>query len=409
MINKLKIIRNTGLYKLTFWTLISQAIVFVLSPITTRLFSPAQFGLYTLATSVISMVVPILSFKFDALIVTEKNEEDMEKAISISYKSVFFISFITALLYFLYGKFTEINISVSQIILIFLILIITGISNIGVSYANRIENYSSIGQYNFLRSLFQNLLLVLVGFLGFGIVGMLISMLVGNFFGLNKIMKGTPKVDSKKNINLKYYFFNNINLVKYSLPAHFINSFSYTIVNFLIVDLYNTTIFGYYSLAYRVLMLPLMIITQNMSKIFFKEASHEWNNSRSYSVTLTKNLKILLVISIPMTLVLFYLSPVLFSFVFGKNWIVTGEFVRILSFMFGIRLIVSSLMTIFIVIGEQKKELVFQCLFMISSLILFIFAKIFSLSVYVFLGMISISYSLIYIYILFYIFLKRKG
>lgn len=119
MINKLKIIRNTGLYKLTFWTLISQAIVFILSPITTRLFSPAQFGLYTLATSVVSMVVPVLSLKFDALIVTEKNEEDMEKAISISYKSIFFISFITALLYFLYGKFTEINISVSQIILIF--------------------------------------------------------------------------------------------------------------------------------------------------------------------------------------------------------------------------------------------------------------------------------------------------
>ncbi len=403
-------IKSSSFIQLTSWTLLSQLIVFLLSPISTRLFTPSQFGLYTLATSVVSMVVPVISLKFDSLIVTEKEEHSAYLAMLVSYISIPIISIVTIIIYYIYGVYSYIDISIFEIIIIFLILIVTGISNIGVSYANRLSLFNEIGKYNFIRSLFQNVILIIVGFIGFGVKGMLVSMLLGNFFGFSRIMKNKPKIKGKTIIveDIKDYFKKNIDLLKYSFPAHFVNSFSYTILNFLIVALYDTEVFGYYSLAFRVLGLPLMVITQNMSRIFFKESSEEWNNLKSYAHSLKKSVMILVSVSIPMLIVLVLFSPTIFSVIFGKSWEMTGVFVQILAPMFAIRLIVSSLMTIFIVIQKQRVELLFQNMFLISSITVFIVSKILNLSIIYFLTGISISYSIIYIIIFIYIFRRRN-
>nr|EGP4859399.1 oligosaccharide flippase family protein [Enterococcus faecium] len=75
-----KKISNSPMLTLTFWTVIAQVITFLISPITTRIFSAEEFGFYTLISSVVSMVMPILSMKFDSLIVSEKRRVEANKA-----------------------------------------------------------------------------------------------------------------------------------------------------------------------------------------------------------------------------------------------------------------------------------------------------------------------------------------
>ena len=63
-------VKHSPMVQLTIWSIFAQLITFILSPVTTRIFSPEQFGFYTLISSVVSMVMPILSLKFDSLIVS---------------------------------------------------------------------------------------------------------------------------------------------------------------------------------------------------------------------------------------------------------------------------------------------------------------------------------------------------
>lgn len=252
-----KKISNSPMLTLTFWTVIAQVITFLISPITTRIFSAEEFGFYTLISSVVSMVMPILSMKFDSLIVSEKRRVEANKAVMLSFFIMVFISFLVVILYYIYSIYTGIGISLVQLILFLLILIVTGVSNVGVAYANRNREYSLIGKYNFLRSVFQNILLILLGIMNFSVNGMLCALFIGNFFGLFKIMKSIPIFELKElkadKLEYKKFFIENMNLVKYSFPAHFVNSLSYTILNFLITYLYGTSVFGYYSLSFRVL------------------------------------------------------------------------------------------------------------------------------------------------------------
>ena len=56
-----------------------------------------------------------------------------------------------------------------------------------------------------------------------------------------------------------------------------------------------------------------------------------------------KTLKSLAVISLGPTLVLMFLSPFLFRFVFGKEWVVSGYYAAIMFVMFFFRFIASPL------------------------------------------------------------------
>ncbi|EME7177833.1 oligosaccharide flippase family protein, partial [Enterococcus faecium] len=140
-----KKISNSPMLTLTFWTVIAQVITFLISPITTRIFSAEEFGFYTLISSVVSMVMPILSMKFDSLIVSEKRRVEANKAVMLSFFIMVFISFLVVILYYIYSIYTGIGISLVQLILFLLILIVTGVSNVGVAYANRNREYSLIG------------------------------------------------------------------------------------------------------------------------------------------------------------------------------------------------------------------------------------------------------------------------
>ncbi|MFP8915828.1 lipopolysaccharide biosynthesis protein [Enterococcus innesii] len=405
-------VKHSPMVQLTIWSIFAQLITFILSPVTTRIFSPEQFGFYTLISSVVSMVMPILSLKFDSLIVSEKSEKNSYIALKLSYLIIFLLSFFTVVFYKVYCDISGMNLSLFQFLLIFFILVITGVSNLGVAYSNRYENYNLIGKYNFLRSLAQNILLICLGLLNFSVNGMLLSLLLGNFLGFISLMRIVPKNEIKNaNISrteMKNFFFSNADMIKYSFPAHFINSMSYTILNFLITALYGTETFGYYSLSFRILGLPLVLITGNMSKVFMKSSADEWNTDNTIEKTLKKYTMILLCLAIPFSLVLFLFSPQLFSILFGKNWIVTGDYVRILSIMFGVRLVVSSLMNYFIVTKNQAIELFFQSLFLVISLIIYIVSKRMNLPIESFLILISLGYSLNYVLIYFYIYKNRR-
>ena len=138
---------------------------------------------------------------------------------------------------------------------------------------------------------------------------------------------------------------------------------SYTILNFFIYELFGSIIFGFYSISFRMLGMPLTIISQNVSKIFFKDASDEWNKGKKFNRALLKSSFTLLLLAIPMVLILFFFSPYLFEIVFGKGWGISGEYVKILVPMYGVRMVVSALTPSFLICKKQNMEFFFRIVF----------------------------------------------
>ncbi len=409
-------IKNSEIVKLATGSVIAQIIAIIASPITTRLYTPDQLGIYTLLLTVVTLFGPLLSGKIEMAIVTEKEEKNVYAVIVLSLILCFIFSIVTTILYTIYlvstHQFT--NEYIVYVIIIFIYMLITGVTNILISYNNRNREYDTISSVYVIRTAIQNIGLILFGFIHLSVFGMLLSQVLGSLFGIkkqaNKLIPNRNKLKQVEKKEIKNVLKRNYKLMLYTAPSAFCNSASYSLINFFITAIYGNTIFGYYSLSYRILGIPLSLISINVSKIFFERATNEMNSTKSFKNTLQKITKLLICLSIPMVVILLVIAPELCKIVFGEDWVVSGQYIQILVFMFGIRLVVSAIISPALVIAKkQSTEMKMQILFLISSVLIYIISKYMKLNIYAFLIMISISYSIIYIIMYIYICQLSKG
>ncbi|MBD7938621.1 oligosaccharide flippase family protein [Cytobacillus sp. Sa5YUA1] len=389
--------------QLTTGSFIAQIITLIVAPISTRLYTAEQLGVYTLILTLLTIFGPVICGKYDLAIVSAKDDKEvMELIWSSTIFSVLFLFFISIFYRFYLTSYPEIIDEVGNFayIVIFM-LFIRAFTNILTSYNNRYKEYKTISSVYVVRSLVQNIGLVLFGFLKFGAIGLLFSQLIGSLFGLRKQSKHLYK----NILGLKFVRIQGIkNVVKkyrkqpiYSMPAHFLSSTSYSILNLFISSLFGLSTFGYYSMSYRILGLPLSLVSMNVSKVFFQKATEEKSKYGNYYKAFKQITLLLLSVSIPMVIILISFGPYVFELFFGEGWYIAGVYVQILAPMYGIRLIVSALTPALIVSGKQRLELIIQSCFLSCSVLAYLICKLFTLDMSAFLSIISISYSLIYI------------
>ncbi len=401
--------------KLATGSILAQIIMILASPISTRLFTAQELGIYTLVLTAVSMFGPILSLRYDLAIVLAENKEETNAIVKLSLLISIIMTIIIGVGYIGYLS-NNIEVKKEMGIFIYLlipILFINGFTNIAMSYNNKNKRYGLMGSVQVIRAIGQNGIMIILGVLNTGSIGLLCSQLIGSGFGVKreskdllKEIRDIIKVDKSavKNVMIKYnkqFYF--------STPAIFVNAASYSLINFMISSLYGMDVFGYYSLSYRMLGLPIGLVVMNVSKVFFQQAAYEKQQEGKYRNILMKMMSMLIPIAIIMAIGIYILGPMAFEIVFGKGWGIAGEYAKILVPMFAIRLVASTLTPAFTISNKQNIELMLQSIFIVVLLGVYILAKIYTVNVEVFLNMINLTYACIYGIFLIYIFKLSKG
>jgi O-antigen/teichoic acid export membrane protein len=386
---------------LTSGSIIAQILTLIASPIMTRLYSTEEIGTYTLVLTVVSMFGSVICGRYDMAIVSEKSEENVFTLIKLSFVicliSSILISFGFSLYYKQYGTGND----SFTFIFIFIMLLTSGIILILNAFNNRNKEYKLMTTVIVYRAFMKNISMIVFGVLKFSSLGLILSQIFGQVSGLNRQGRALRKHLSKITVIGKG---NLISVAKlhyrqplYSTPAIFANNFSYSSINLFLGHLFGLTALAYYSMSYRILGMPLTVISNNVSRVYFEEASREFDKSNQYKKTFLKTSLFLMLIAIPMVIFMIFLAPLIFEWFFGSGWGESGEYVRLLAPMFGIRFIVSPLTTGMIISGKQNFEFAIQIIFLISSVLGYTIVIISKLTIYQYLIFISISFSLIYI------------
>lgn len=382
-------------------SIVAQLIAIIVSPIMTRLYTPSDIGVFTFIITIVNMFSPVINGRYDIAIVTEPTKKNIFPLMRLSLRICLIFTFVISIgssVYFMKSK--ENSVYSYAVIFILILLISRGVTNILIAYNNRNKEYKLMTSVYVIRSLVQNVGFVLFGVFKFGVFGLLFSQVAGIMLS---IKRQSSSFKSQFNSFKKSSFQDELDVAKkhknqllYSTPAIFVNNFSYSSLNLFVGSLFNTSVLGYYSMSYRLLGLPLNIISNNVSKIFIEEASREYDVSKSFTKTLKKTTIILVIMAIPMVLCMYFFIPPIFEIVFGKNWSITGKYVRILSPMFGIRFIVTAIAPGLTVARKQGMDLILQLLFVIVAGVSFIITVTRNLFMEEFLICITISFSLVY-------------
>ncbi|HDY9538353.1 TPA: oligosaccharide flippase family protein [Staphylococcus argenteus] len=380
---------------------IAQIILIVTTPIITRLYSPAEFGEFTIFSNIAMILIPIINARYDLLIVNAKNDRIANILSQIS----FLISLVIILILipvFMVSALLFPNF-ILDFIFIIIMLFLVSLTNIFTNYLNKERKYKVLSLINVFRAASMALLQIIFGCLAFGSLGLIIgfslSYIAGLTLGYRTFKKHFNIVKDKE--EAKEIFLENKNQLVYSTPSILLNSLSFSVVVFFIGILYTNTEVGIYGMAIRVLGIPVTIISLGLSKIFMQQANDYYIEYGNFRNLLLKFSSALIIVSIILYVPLYLFSEELVNILLGKNWVDAIIVIKIVIPLFVVRLIVSTVSLSVIVLQKQQLELILQALFLVGTTITFIISKIFSL---IFLNFVSINtIVLVFSYIIFFI------
>tara|TARA_R110001606_G_scaffold102588_1_gene224973 strand:- start:3804 stop:5015 length:1212 start_codon:yes stop_codon:yes gene_type:complete len=401
-------------------TTIAQAIPIAISPVLTRIYTPSDFGLFALFNSLIAVFGVIASGRYELAIMLPKKDED---AINIASLGILISTFFSVFLFFIILFFNDSICSLLNntdikpwLYFIPLVVFFTGVFNVLNYFNNRQKEFKTIASATAVKSLVSASIQLTIGFVKTGATGLITGQIFSHMFANLRLLKNIisdKKMISNiskteiKNMGKKY-----INFPKFSMPAILSNTLSTQATNIIIPIFYNVITLGYYSLVQRLLGLPLVLISNAIGQVYFKEAVSEQQLTKSVIKSTKSTFKKLLIIGIPLFLFLFLFIEDVFTIVFGENWAIAGYYAKIILPLFLVKFLVSIFTLLPIIHNETKIDLVFQLgmsIIVLSILVVANYLKAQFIDLLIWYMVLLIFYYLIYMSYLYIKYIKKKS
>ncbi|WP_019377581.1 lipopolysaccharide biosynthesis protein [Virgibacillus halodenitrificans] len=395
-----------GILSLGLGTIVAQSINLLVQPILTRIVTPEEIGIYNFIISMANLIIPIASLKLTMLIVINKDDDEAEILTDVSIITAIVVTILTI---FFLGIMLLIDNNIFSdigylVFIIPLIIITNAIRFIFISHNNRYKKYSLISRMDILRELVKGIMQIIFGGISRGAFGLSLGYAISPLLGLKfqsndyiyrlkKRNKTSVKMVLKTYKKYRKHMF-------YMVPSQFINTFSYTLLNFSVISLFTAKEAGFYSISYMVLGLPLVLISNNVSKVYLQNLRSLTMEGKSIWKNYVIVVGVLSILSIIGFSLLAIIAPNVTEFLFGKGYDESGKYITILCFMFAIRFIASSIMGTYVFFNKQYVDAIFQSLLVMLGLIVHFITDFLNLNIYEYLNLISISYGIIYLLIL---------
>lgn len=355
-------------------TTIAQAIPVAISPILTRLYTPEDFGVFALYTSVASIVSLIATGRYELAIMLPKKNEDAANVVILSLIITFITSILILIVVYFFNsaiaKLLRNNDIASWLYLVPLTVLFSGIYQSLNYWVNRKKQYSILAKSRVIRSSGIAATNISLGVTQAGCGGLILGSTVGQAVGSIALLKNSMDI-----LKYKIYFAKMFACAKrfkkmpiFNLPNALIDGIRMSGINILISFFFSSVLLGQFSLAWRVIQSPASLIGSSVAQVIFERFSKAKKDDLTRLIF--KYLSRSTVFSFPIFLSIYLFSPTVFSFVFGTNWKIAGDVTSALSPWLFLNFITSPLSTIFIVINRQEVMLIFSIIYMATPILL---------------------------------------
>lgn len=382
---------------------LAQVINFLVQPIAARLFEKSDFGIMTLITSLVSMFSPLATLQYHMSIVNASDDEEADAVTKLSFSILAVASVIFAVGLIVYNcVFPEAYASAGYwIYFSILFFVLAGLVNIIESYNNRYKEYKVMSVRALYRAVIAGVIKLVTGFLHVGFPGLVVAQLAGTVCGLKKqatrLIQNRHQVMAVTKEKLAAVAKKHSRQPLFSLPGIFISGFAYSVLPSFINPLYGLEELGIYSLSMNMLGLPLTLVTNNVARVFFQNASTEKAKTGKFDVSFKNTSLLLIAISVVGFTILWFIAEPAFKLVFGAEWEKSGTYTKLLIPLYSVRFVVSALMYGFIISGKQLLKCILQCLFLIEAFVIYALAQAYSFTIETFLSSISWVYAANYL------------
>ena len=355
-------------------TTIAQAIPIAITPILTRLYSPEDFGVLALFVAVTSILGSVANGRYELAIMLP---EDDEGAINLAALGVLIASIFSLLLFipaiFLNAQITDLlgNQAISfWLYLVPIVVWLVGLYNV-LNYLNiRKKLYKDIARATIYKSTAMATVQLAYGFIKASASGLIWGQIAANVAANAKLAKNAIQHYELKTVHwsaLKRIGKRYLDFPIYSMWAILANTLATHLVNIMISLYYTVATLGFYSLAQKILGMPSALIGNSIGQVYFQQATKEKQATGKAIKTFDATAKKLLIVSLVFFTPLYFILPDVFSFAFGNEWRVAGEYGQIVLPLFVIRFIAAALSNTNNIFEKQRIALLWQLMLLFLS------------------------------------------
>jgi len=350
--------QNKHIVNLFVANVLSQAIPVLISPLLTRIYSPKEFGVYALFSSLINIFTVILTMRFENVFFIKKTFSKAKKSLVLftGLSTTIFTGIIlfVATISFIFNFENEI-----VIVLAIIASLLKAFSTYLLTYMNRLGLYKLMSYYKVSKVIVLVISQVFLGYIVFKYNGLVVSWII-SFFAVLVYYFFKLKISLKSVISgincskFKSLFSRFKHFPLYSTPTSLVDHLNAALPIFLLGYFYSDDVVGQYSLSFKVSYVPVIFISISLAESIKKKISVFIRENRSYKKIVIKWLKILFPISGVIFLLFYTLSEIGFPIIFGEKWAYAGTLTKMLAIMFFFRILVNPFGFIYLVSENQK-------------------------------------------------------
>lgn len=385
-------------------TAAAQLFALILSPIITRIYTPADFGIFSIYASIVSIAAVIATLRYDVAIPITKTSRQAKTIALVSLLFLFLFSFFIFLLllcglFIFDGEYFNGN---GYLYFIPVGVFLTGFYQI-LNYISYKEGWfkkvavSRLGQV-FFSGFFQ------IGFSRLNEFGLIIGQVLGQVFSGIFLFFHALKSGYFLNFNKKYFFWGVKRYKNYPIFSTWSALFStiaLQLPTLVFAYYFGPAIVGIFALTQRVLTLPLWVVGNSVASVVHSRLAEA--KKKNNLLVLYKNVyEKLTVMALAPLLFLGIVAPDLFAFIFGEQWRESGEFARLMLPWIYMAFVSSPFQSIFELANKQKDLAIINFFFFFIRVISLFLGVYFS-DPGLALGSFSLASALLWIVILFFV------
>jgi len=359
-------------------------------PIVSRLFDPEDFGSLTLFFSIISVVMIVLTLRYEHAIVLPDNEPE---AMDLFLLSIYLLLVFTAVilifvlsLYFISPDFSWVKALGFWFLMLPLGAFLISLGNIAVSYNTRLKKYNHIAVSDVSQvGVVSGTRIGLGSLFGSSPDFLILGQLLGSLSRIYVLLKHLHLKLSYKKLLLKqeravYLLKKYVQFPLYSMPTGLLRSGAQALPVFILAFMFTPAIVGLYGMAIRLANIPVSLMGESIRRAYLQKAAVMTNEKSNLTQSLTKLTFGLGLLGFFIYFPLYLWGGIIFEILLGEKWIEAGVYVSILSPWFFVLFLQSAAAVIFVVQKKQEVLLKIQILSMILMLIFFLVSHINQLS-----------------------------
>lgn len=342
----------------------SQVLLVLVSPLLTRLYTPDDFGLLAVYSALLALFGVIASLRYQLAIPLPEDDESASNVVALCLIVVAGITLVSALAVFIAGDRIASLLGAPRLAR-YLWLLPVGVFFSGAQealryYAIRRKAFGTIASTSVQRSL-VNIVMQLFGFkLGaFGLIAAQATSQGAGSISLGKLFFRRRQLAAISWAGVREQARKYQQFPLFSTWSGFLNTAGQQLPPMLFAALFNPAIAGLYSLANRVLSLPMSVIGSAIGQVFLSEAAIAHREQRLGPLVARLHAR-LAHIGLPPALLLAFAGPEVFARIFGDQWREAGTYARWMAPWLYLVFVSSPLSSIFSVMEKPKEGMVFQ-------------------------------------------------